>query len=148
MYPIAIFIMILAIIFQRLGTTGTCTQGADGPFMTGVVLSTPLLLLVLTLMFLSWWRTKEKPSFSYIETVYLAILIGLSFYLVFLNTSIWYQTLIAGGSPCGPDYSWYVSGSESSRIRALIIGLIYGLVPFIISVISRGRLVKISKHIK
>ena len=41
---VALLSLLPAYVFQMLGYTGTCTQGADGPFLTGATLSFPFLL--------------------------------------------------------------------------------------------------------
>lgn len=134
---IAALLMFFALIAQRLGTIGTCTQGSDGPFLTGVELSSPMLLIISFLLLLTWrrrapdWGVFVTPT----ELLGLVLLGGLSFVLLGLNYPIWHETLLAGGSPCGPDYASTISNS-TDQSRAVLIGFVYGGWPGVLALVS------------
>ncbi len=139
---IAALLMPFAILLQRLGTFGTCTQGAQGPFMTGVWLSSPLLLVASVLMVWIWWqRHSTRGLFAFVcNIVGLVLVLGLSVWSVTLNASIWHETLFVGGSPCGPDHASAVKDGNR-QIGARLIGIVYGPWPAAIALMSLLNLV-------
>lgn len=98
--------------------------------MTGVVLSSPFLLLASVLMVWIWRRVhiRRRAFADFRDLLGLAIALGVSIWLVTLNAPIWHETLLAGGSPCGPDYSYAVSNRDT-QVRTRLIGFVYGAWP-------------------
>ena len=124
----------IAHILQALGYTGTCTQGANGPFITGTVLSSPLLLVSVFLLVRAFRRTVRHPlrdgyvldGIASLGTVPLAIWMACS------NGSVAHDTLWLGVGPCGPDYT----PDELFRWPDMAVGLAYVVLPMLIAVLA------------
>ncbi|TNB47280.1 hypothetical protein FF124_13995 [Martelella lutilitoris] len=93
----AVFLVMPAVPLQLLGFTGTCTQGADGPFVTGAVLSSPLLASAIGLVL---WGGMAKGALSQSGAIVVAVM---AMILLFSTRDAWFGALYAG-TPCGADY--------------------------------------------
>ncbi|MET3599947.1 hypothetical protein [Martelella mangrovi] len=99
--------IITAMPLQLLGFTGTCTQGADGTFITGSILSAPLLFIAIC--FILWASFKRTANRS--AGIFAA---ALSLILLALTRNAWLGAVFHG-SPCGADYL-HASGAEGLLI--------------------------------
>ena len=114
----------LAAALQMLGYTGTCTQNDTDPFLTGALLSAPLLLIALVLLLRS--RSQATRSPMLVGGALAAALA--SGWLVAANLETVIETLVRLGSPCGPDF---FERGRDIEIEHLLIGLAYGVLPFL-----------------
>lgn len=97
----ALLATIVAVPLQLLGPTSTCTQGADGTFLTGAVFSTPFVLLATGLLL---WASYRRTVDLTVGVVALAAATT----LLFLTRDAWAGTLLFG-TPCGEMFSFYPS---------------------------------------
>lgn len=109
---VAATLVAVAIPLQMLGFTSTCTQGADGTYLTGAVLSAPLLLAAALLAF-RLGLASVRMSNSLLPSV--AITLGLAVVLVALNVPVWLNVLLFG-TPFGDFYSFYPANITSRLI--------------------------------
>jgi hypothetical protein len=93
---------------QLAGLGGTCTQGADGPFITGTVFSAPFLLVAITST-LGAVRQRRADLRGAIATGLVAVATLLLCKDAFLNT-------LRYGSPCGEYFSFYPSDPTAALI--------------------------------
>lgn len=94
---VAAIAICVAMPLQLMGFTGTCTQGADGPFITGVFLSAPFLLGAIY----SVLQARPKGASFWIGGI--ATAVG-SLAMIILTHSAWLGSMLYG-TPCGADYS-------------------------------------------
>ena len=128
----------LSWILQLLGTfTGTCTQAANGPALTGAVFSAaPLAVAVIgsAIFFRKTRRSEvEQPVFLGLMPLLVAIAMLVS------TRSTWFDVL-RFGTPCGADYE-ADGGSLIEQGNALIL-VSYFLVPALICALLLAALVK------
>lgn len=125
----ATVIIVPAIPLQLLGFTGTCTQGADGPFVTGAVLSTPLLLGAICLLLWGLYqRRAPRLACSVLAVTTLAMLA--------LTREAWFNSL-RFGTPCGADYAY-----SSNHLPPLIILGGYLILPLLLAACAAWRTVR------
>jgi len=102
----------IAFPLQFFGYATTCTQGADGSFLTGAVFSAPFLLASSVLLIVAAFK---KPRLSSPAPILVALpVIGLT---LVVTKSIWLNT-IAYGTPCGVLFSGYGS---SPALRTMVV---------------------------
>lgn len=125
---LAAALFLAAIPLQMLGYTGTCTQGASGPFVTGTVLSAPLLAASLLLLISTSRRYRREPAaegrpLACIGAVGLA---ALAIWTLIANLGVARATLILGTTPCGTEYGFY---AEPYELAHVLVGIAYGIGP-------------------
>jgi hypothetical protein len=117
---LALGTFLAAIPVQLMAYTATCTQGDVGPFLTGVVFSTPLLFISLACLIALFVNSPVEPPTNI--RLELGILALASVFLL-----ICHRTLLGGlwngQSACGAEY-----GSGTSY-ETLLIATSYGLAP-------------------
>lgn len=116
----ALLATIVAVPLQLLGLTSTCTQGADGTFLTGAVFSTPFLLIATGLLLWAGHRRALDLSAG-------VITLGAATVLLFLTRDVWSGALLFG-TPCGEMFSFY----PSAPAALLIIAGGYLLLPLLL----------------
>lgn len=121
----ALLATIVVVPLQLLGFTGTCTQGADGPFLTGAVLSTPFVLMATGLLFWASYRRTLDLTAGVVTLVAATA-------LLFLTRDAWAGALLFG-TPCGEMFSFY----PSAQVTVLIIVGGYLLLPLLL-IVSAG----------
>ena len=117
-------LVLVAVPLQLLGLSSTCTQGADGTFITGAILSGPLLLVAASLLSVVAWRGGGAGR-RWLLWVTCAAL-GM---LVILTRDAWLNTILYG-TPCGSDFAFY--GGSDPRAVALIVGA-YVVAPIVVA---------------
>lgn len=118
--PAALLATIVAVPLQLMGLTSTCTQGADGTFLTGAVFSTPFALMASGLLF--WASYRRTP-----DIVAGVITLVAATALLFLTRDAWAGVLLFG-TPCGEMFSFY----PSAPATVLIIVSAYLLLPLLL----------------
>lgn len=130
---IAVLLLLTSALLQMLGYSGTCTQGSDGPFVTGATLSGPLLLVSLVLLVWLARKTSRAPRCEgYPLRCFGAICsLAVAMWVLFLNYRLAVDTLAIGITPCGADYA----AMDGSRFKArhIFVGAVYGLMPGLIA---------------
>lgn len=96
-----LFATVVAAPLQLMGLTSTCTQGADGTFITGAILSAPFVLMATGLFFWASYRRRLDLTAG-------AISLTAAVALVFLTRDAWIGSLMFG-TPCGEVFSLYPS---------------------------------------
>jgi hypothetical protein len=119
-------LLLIAGFFQMLGSSSTCTQGADGTFISGAILSMPLLLVVAVCLLRMPISRSLGSRVGYIGLALLTVT------LLAATSSIWLN-LLRFGTPCGEEHAW-MGGSQPST-QALILGG-YLLLPLFIAALS------------
>ena len=113
---------------QLLGFTGTCTQGSVDPFMTGAILSAPLLLGAIGLMAWGFYTGRTSRLSCSIAT-------ATSLALLALTREAWLNGILSG-TPCGGDY-------PATAIGPLAIILFsYLALPLLLAVCTAWRAVR------
>ena len=130
---IAFVLICVAIPLQQLGYTGTCTQGAKGPFLTGVTLSGPLLLICLALLLVSARRTWRAPKQGGhpLRCIAAIAVIAVALWSIHLNHALAINTLATGIGPCGPDHA--AIDGRRFEWRNLMVGFAYAVMPVLIA---------------
>lgn len=116
----ALLATIVAAPLQLLGLTSTCTQGADGTFLTGAVFSTPFLLMAIGLLLWASYRRTLDITAGVVTLVAATA-------LLFLTRDAWAGALLFS-SPCGEMFSFY----PSAPAAVLIIVGGYLLLPLLL----------------
>ncbi|QQM32298.1 hypothetical protein JET14_09275 [Martelella lutilitoris] len=111
-----------ALPLQLLGFTGTCTQGADGPFVTGAVLSSPFLAGAICLVLWGMAKGVVSPSGAIVTLAVAAV-------MLFLTRQAWLGAVFSG-TPCGAGY-----GARHWQGQVLVLGG-YLVLPAILLVCS------------
>lgn len=114
---------------QLMGLTSTCTQGADGTFGTGAVISVPLLLIAISVTLWALHRRKVDPVASWVT-------LAVPLILLILTQGAWVNTL-RSGTPCGEDFAFY-GGSSPAMIRLILAG--YLVLPLLLAISAAGSL--------
>lgn len=123
----AAVLTVFAIPHQLMGLTSTCTQGSDGTFGTGAIVSGPLLLVAVGL---TWWalhRRKVDPSASWVT-------LAVPLILLILTRGAWVNTL-QHGTPCGEEFAWY-GGSAPTMVTLILSG--YLVLPLLLAISAAG----------
>lgn len=119
---------VAAVPLQLLGLTSTCTQGADGSFFAGVILSAPHL--VIGICATCWSIYKGFASRA-------SLLVVLLVPVAMLIMTHWaWLNILQYGTPCGADYA------SSHAISAAIILAGYLLLPAILAACGAWALAK------
>lgn len=119
---------VFAIPYQLLGLTSTCTQGADGSFLTGAFLSAPLLIIAVCTCI---WALYRRPINLYASwVVLLAPLV-----LLYLTQDSWLD-IFRYGTPCGELYAEF----GSKPLAIMIILAAYLLLPLLLVIGAAGAL--------
>ncbi len=129
---IALSMLLVAFGLQALGYTGTCTQGADGPFITGAVLSSPFLLACAVLVSVNLARTLRGSSQS-ISALSRAADYAVAFaavWLIYFNRDVLHSTLVLGIGPCG-DSSLESPGTYDGS--DMLVGFAFGFLPALVA---------------
>ena len=115
---------------QLMGLTSTCTQGADGTFGAGAILSAPLLLIAIGVSLRALYQKKVHPIGSWMT-------LGLPLILLALTHGAWFNTL-RYRTPCGEDFGF---GGGSSPIMIAVILFGYLALPLLLAAIAGGLLI-------
>jgi hypothetical protein len=108
----ALALVLIAFPLQLLGLTSTCTQGADGTFGSGAILSGPPLLVAALLTAMVALRLPHG------RRTWLVMIGAAAAVLVSLTRSAWFNSL-AYGTPCGADFAFY--GSHTVTLVAIAV---------------------------
>lgn len=133
---LAVLLSVLALPLQALGDSGTCTQGANAPFLFGAFITTPML--VVAIIVLCRAKSGGLEGLTAIGSVLL-----LSRAAIAMNQQVWWETLFLAGSPCGLDYRDY-----GGDWRDVFVGLAYDPLWVIVggcSVLALGKSWKSSR---
>ncbi|KTQ96495.1 hypothetical protein NS226_07965 [Aureimonas ureilytica] len=130
---VAFLLLLIAYIFQMVGYTGTCTQGADGPFLTGVTLSFPFLVASIGSLAMVRRRLvrNRRPRGSAFTGVMSAMVCLMALWMLAANRQVAYDTLWLGIGPCGSDY--HFEGEPLFLFRTVLVGVIYAIMPAFVS---------------
>jgi hypothetical protein len=124
MSGVALVLLALAVPLQLLGLTSTCTQGADGAFISGAFLSGPLLLIaVVRFAAEAIWVTAFRTTAAPVGWAVAAAVV-----LISLTNSAWLNT-IRFGTPCGEEFAFY-GPSHPFAIAAILVS--YLLLPLML----------------
>jgi hypothetical protein len=124
MWASAVFVLV-AIPLQWAGLSSTCTQGADGTFVTGAFLSAPFLVAALVLTIGARLKLTATAVASFAIVSLICVMMG-------LTASARFGTL-EYGSPCGADYAGLFSSSLPARIE--IVGA-YVVLPLLLAAVA------------
>lgn len=114
---------------QLMGLTSTCTQGADGTFGAGALISGPLLLIAVGATWQALRVRKVVPSASW-------VILTLPTTLLVLTKDAWVNTL-RYGTPCGEDFTGY-GGSSPAMVVIILLG--YLLLPLLLALSAASTL--------
>ncbi|MCM2399140.1 hypothetical protein NBH19_23940 [Rhizobium sp. S95] len=95
---IAGVLILIAMLLQMLGFTGTCTMGASGTLTTGAVLSSLPLGLAVYLTY----RASKKDNSRGLPMIPASLAVG----MFCLTAPAWWSSL-RFHTPCGDDYEFY-----------------------------------------
>jgi hypothetical protein len=113
----ALSLVILAVPLQLLGLTSTCTQGANGTFISGSLLSGPLLIVATIMVaWKTWSPSLDTPGRA---RLVLSLLVLAPIAMMAGTWWAWWNVL-ADGHPCGADYVSWDSGIEVDDVLVLI----------------------------
>lgn len=115
---------------QLMGLTSTCTQGADGTFGAGAIMSGPLLLIA---AYVTWRALHLRKSI--LSASWVALVVPIT--LLILTKDAWVNTM-RYGTPCGEEYAAY---GGSSPTMAVIILVGYLLLPLLLVLSAAGTLI-------
>ena len=122
-------VSVFAIPHQLMGLTSTCTQGADGTFASGAIISGPLLLMAVGVSLWALHRKKFDPSASWVT-------LAVPLILLVLTQGAWINTL-RFGTPCGEDFAFY-GGSSPAMMLLILAG--YLVLPLFLAISAAGSL--------
>jgi hypothetical protein len=122
---VALVMVLFGMLLQLLGHVTTCTQGADGSYITGAALSfAPLLLSA----FLSLKRGGAASQ----SDLWLILTGGAAIVTVASTNSVWVNTF-RYSTPCGEGYEF----SPSSFAARVLILAAYLILPLVIVIATR-----------
>ena len=107
-------LVLVSIPLQLLGFTGTCTQGADGGFGAGALLSGPLLALAACICFWSIWRLRSIAD-EPLAGITALLAAAPAVILLITNRDAWWGIFLYG-TACGENYRDYSSGFGAANI--------------------------------
>jgi hypothetical protein len=126
--------LVLSFVFQAIGYTDTCSQGAADGFFTGAILSLPLLIGYLVILYVSNRKNISRSKRNFLSPYVFAACI--SFGILLFNREV-IARLVLGLSACGLEYA------ESATHEIVLIGASYGLLPTFTFI---GNLMLVSKQ--
>lgn len=128
---IALLSVAIAFVFQVLGYVGTCTQGANGPFLAGALVGFPLLVLSAGLLTANAVRNLRHPirNGSVINGTASIGVTLMTVWMVVRNSAVARDTLWLGTGPCWPDHTpvGLFNGPD------MAVGVVYFVMPALIA---------------
>lgn len=124
----ALGLVLIALALQALGHSGTCTQGNDGPFITGAIFSFPLLVGVAACLLRVLRCASPNPAHPIIQAVSLLATAGVLGLMLYVNQDVIAYTLFDGITPCGPDQVSPDIARRPDRVP-LLVAAVYGVFP-------------------
>jgi hypothetical protein len=122
---IAWLLLIIAIPLQVFGYATTCTQLADGSFITGAILSALPLGLSISLVLFKAFTAPNRAT----GVLFMLVTLG----MMFTTSSIWANTIFIG-TPCGPDFAEDLELYGPNELGNAIIIAGYFLLPAVMLV--------------
>jgi hypothetical protein len=123
----ALTLVLVAVPLQLLGLGSTCTQGADGTFITGALLSSPLLLVAAVFLAVVALRRPEPSQRMLLWASGIAAVA-----MPIFGRDVWLNSLIYG-TPCGRDFVDY---GESYPVVIGLIVAAYLVLPGVVAALS------------
>lgn len=132
---IAAGLMAVAFPLQLLGLTSTCTQGADGTYLAGALLSSPMLFWVAVRVVRMGFAEPTRSSGGAVATGLTVVVLTLI--LLSLTYTVW-SNVIVFGTPCGEDSSDLPHHLE----RQLVVLIGYLALPLLVASATSWMLVR------
>lgn len=137
---------VVAFILQALGYSETCTGGDTDGFYVGAVYSAPFLLLSIVVLFDAFLRSARRERLAN-DLGWGTAVLAVVMLLLHKNRSLAWGVLATGETPCFIRYDFtdyrlpplLSGGYEPAHV---LIGIIYGVVPLLLAILSIANLLK------
>lgn len=106
--------LVLVLFLQLFGFTGNCTQGADGPFITGAILSGPILLVAIAIAAWKVVRLRRQGDVPF-ASVTAVLPFAMCCYMMVETRNAWLG-ILPYDSPCGEEYEWSASAFTTGEM--------------------------------